>query len=362
MELYFYNKDYQPIGIVDSYISNLWTEKFRGAGEWEFKTKMSSDLWSIIEETRWVGMPDSTNLMDIRTKRIRSHIDAGDILTLTGRSLEQILFQRSLITSTDFTGTLSDAVNRLILENFVSSPDASRRVPNMVVPSKWSSKIAYSYPVDTVRRKLPVIDVLDDFCAAARVGYKISFDWSSKQFVFDLYDGVDYTKPTSPGYVEFSKSFDNLSNSELVQSDENRFTRGIVLGRLGTSNVVQVVDSGATGLDMREVWIEGSTVESKDSKDVDLPLAKYKAALNAHGKREYAKRYTTKNFSCEVDPYQGFIYKEDYQLGDLVMVKDKYGYSEVSRIVSVTNSAEVSKATIVPVFEPDEEHTITEQQ
>lgn len=362
MDLSFYDRNIQLIEVLDVYQSALWIEKFRGEGTLELKTELSKDLLDLVSAATWIGMPHSSNLMEINKSAGESHVEKGDILTIKGVTLESILSKRIVFAPVNFSGTVDAVVRSLINNNFVAPTEAARKVSELSMPAHFSSKKSLTNTVKTSRKRLPVQDILEDFIWSAQIGYSIRMNASRTGFVFDLYDGNDFTSTDSPGYVEFSREFDNLSNVSFAESDETRFTRGYLAGKIGQTDVTVTLDKGAAGLEMRETFIDGSQVESKNPSGTDMTSAAYKAALVAYGQKQYALNYTTREFSCEVDPYLGFEYGVDYALGDIVFVRDQFGYSEKSRVIEVAYSADTSKVTVVPTFAPDIDHTITAQQ
>lgn len=362
MDLLLFDKSLVPFGAIDTHISCLWTENFIGKGSLELKLPMGGEVYDLIKQARWISHPLSNNLMELYAKGIDTSEDSGDILTVKGYSLEGILGQRTIYSPLAFNTTLSTITNQLLDSNFISPTDATRKYPLLTRKAAYSSSKAATFVVKTSRKKLAVDTILEDFLLAAKVGYRVTLNADRTGFEFDLYDGSDYSSIDSPGYIEFSRDFDNLGESKYSENDETRFTKAWLDGRVGSTDVTTVINTGATGIDMRESYISASGVESKTATGADMTAAAFKAALTAYGQKQYALNYTKREYSCTVDFGLGYEYGTDYVLGDLVMVKDPYGYSEKSRVSAVAFSSDTSKVTVVPSFEPDEDHTITEQQ
>ena len=59
----------------------------------------------------------------------------------------------------------------------------------------------------------------------------------------------------------------------------------------------------------------------------------------------------TKNFEGSINPEQTFIYKKDYNLGDLVTVENEYGISEEPRIVEIVETNDNNGYFVEPKFE-----------
>lgn len=362
MELTFLDRNLTPIGLLDTYKSVLWTEKYRGEGELKLENAASPEFIKMVRASRWVSQPASDNLMELDQLSVKAHVDQGDLVTIHGRSLEWLTKTRVVYDPVSFNTSLETVVRGLLNNHFITPSDTNRKYPYLSMPSSFTSAKAKTFNVRTSRKKLPVQTILEDFLSAAKVGYRIHWVPGTQQFIFDLYDGRDYSNADSVAYVEFSRDFDNLSNSEYNESDSSRFTRGYIDGKLGNTDVSTRVDKGAVGIDLREAYIAGSQVESKTAAGADMTAAQYRVSLAAYAQKEYARLYTQREYSCEVDPYRGFIYGQDFTLGDTVMIRDQYGYSERSRVTEVAFSASTSTVSIVPSFSPDADTEITEQQ
>ena len=102
----------------------------------------------------------------------------------------------------------------------------------------------------------------------------------------------------------------------------------------------------AAGIDRFEVFVESNVSSTTEEGD----LVDYYEALIADGKEQLAERATTTSFEGEIDPTM-YRYKVDYNLGDIVTVRNEYGISANARIIEVAETWDSEGYSIDPVFE-----------
>ncbi len=95
--------------------------------------------------------------------------------------------------------------------------------------------------------------------------------------------------------------------------------------------------------------LPSNTLES--NTDVVLRDLVYSVYLLNRGNEKLAEYGGTISFEGTVQPNVTFIYKKDYNLGDLVTVENEYGISVVARIVEVTEVNDDNGYSIEPKFE-----------
>lgn len=99
-----------------------------------------------------------------------------------------------------------------------------------------------------------------------------------------------------------------------------------------------------SGLERREVFIDAGSASSEGD------LVDYYDALINEGKEKLSEMTAKITFEGEVDT-TNYRYKIDYDLGDIVTVKNKYGVTISARIVEIIETWDNEGYTIEPVFE-----------
>ena len=149
---------------------------------------------------------------------MKTSLEEGNVLIITGRDLTSILDRRIVWQQTQCNGDFQNQIKKLLNENVISPTDSARRIPNLIFQASTDPKIT-SLTVDTQFTGDNIFESIKKLCKHERVGFKITLN-SNKQMVFKLYMGVDRTfNQTENTAIEFSPRFDNLFNS-LIKSEE----------------------------------------------------------------------------------------------------------------------------------------------
>lgn len=97
--------------------------------------------------------------------------------------------------------------------------------------------------------------------------------------------------------------------------------------------------------------VSGKVVPPKDTDSVTIANVIYEDYLLNKGYEEIAKHGLSTSFEGQVEPNVTFIYKEDYDLGDIVLAQNEYGISAKARITEVIEVYDENGYSIEPKFE-----------
>ena len=217
MDVTVLNTNLDAVSIVDVYESFIWTDRYYEYGDFELFTSMTETILSYIRQDYYLQNRESEHVMIIEKIRIASDSENGNHITVTGRSLESILDRRIVWGQKTITGNLQNGIRTLLNENVISPADSTRRISNFIFeastdPAITSLKIDAQYTGDNL------YDVINKICSERSIGFKVTLN-NNKQFVFKLYAGTDrsYDQSANP-YVVFSPKFENIINSNYVES------------------------------------------------------------------------------------------------------------------------------------------------
>ena len=171
------------------------------------------------------------------------------------------------------------------------------------------------------------------------MGYKVTLN-SSNQFVFKLYMGEDrsYDQLTNP-YVVFSPNYENIINSNYIDSTENMKNITLVTGE---STSITVGES--SGLLRREIYTDARGIRPEEVSD-------YNEALKQRGLYTLQDNSRVKNFEGEVDAIRMFVYGKDFFIGDVVQISNEYGIEGSARVMEFIKSDDASGSKAYPTFQ-----------
>ena len=340
----------EPVDILDVYNSIIWTERYSAAGDFEVFTPMSIAAYSLLQPDHYLKLKSSNNLMIIEGRRIASDSEQGDQLVVTGRSLESILDRRIVWDQTIMTGDFQTNMLVMLLDNEIDAADTARNIPNFDYVASDNSYILGLEIEKQVHGEL-IYDVIKDACDAANLGFRIHLN-SSKQFIFEFYYGVDrsFDQLLNP-WVVFSSKYENIINSNYIYNKMPYKTVSLVLGA-GEGSArkgVSISRNSDTGLYRREMYTDASSL-AEEEDGVPIPEIDYLAQLTQKGAEELVKNDVLDVFEGEVETVGSFIFKKDFDLGDLVQIEDKYGNSGKARVTEIIRSSSPTGSIIYPTF------------
>lgn len=344
MDLYVLNKNLETIGITDAYESLIWTQRYYTYGDFELYLPASDDNIKLLETDNYMVRNDSETVMIIEKINITTDAENGNYLTVSGRSLESILNRRIIWEQTTFSGTAENLIYKLLNENIINPKDDRRKVDGLILgsPQGFEEKIDKQITGDNLGETISTI------CTTYGYGFKITLN-QAKKFVFSLYKGKNrsYGQKINP-FVVFSPEFDNLINSKYEKDRSDLATAALVAGEGEGANRKTAESGGGSGLSRYEIYVDARDI----STDAENPVTdeEYKSILQAKGQENIKQHGISQAFEGEVLTLKTYQYKKDWNLGDIVQVKNEFGISSTPQITEVIESDSKDGYSVIPTF------------
>lgn len=332
MELSIFDLDRDAIGVLDTYESLIWTDRYYECGDFEIYTPYTTSLMALLQPDYILQSLSSNRGMIIETRKIVSSIEKGPYITITGRSLESILSRRIAWNATTLSGNFQTELLRLFNENIISPVDTDRTINNFIFVSSTDEAIT-ELTIDADVQGMSIYDIVQIYCSSRDIGFRV--DLIDGSFAFSLYSGANRSDDqTIFPQITFSPEFDNLWNSNYLESISNYKTIALVYGAVLNKTIES---STVTGVQRREVFVDLSGISDSDQ-------------LEDSGIENLAAYASVQAFDGEADIDQVYKYDVDFFLGDIVNVANELGMSSKSRIIEVIFSHGVTGTQIRPTF------------
>lgn len=372
MNIEILNNSFMPILFVDVYESLIWTERYSSYGDFELYMAVDADLLSIIRPDYYAKLDDTDSVMIIENIEIETDTENGNHLKISGRSLESILERRIIWSKTTLDGKLPGQVKKLLDQNVISPELSERKISNFIVEDPTDEavsvkNISAQYTGDNL------YDTIQSICEVYGLGFKMTLN-SSNQFVFKLYSGTDRSygidllidseggviQDSNSDYiwgypisnlVEFSPHFDNLINSDYIESYKTLKNVNLVAGEGEGDERRTTVIGEASGLDRRELYTDARDIQSENEDGSNISDNEYIALLEQRGYEKLAECQMTRGFECNIDYANSFIYGRDFFKGDIVKITNEYGITAKARITEIVRSQDESGYEMYPTFE-----------
>lgn len=374
MEAIVLNTELEAVGIIDSYKSFIWTDRYNERGEFEICLLGEMGIPKFIQKEYYLITPDSDRTMIIEAIQINTDVDEGPTFLIRGRSLESILERRIVWTKTSFEATyttnkttgeitvtkpnLQNGIKRLLDEAIINPAISSRKIDNFVFEESTDEKVTeLTFEGQYLGEDLYTI--IKKLCQENNIGFKIILN-EDYQFVFSLYAGVDrsYDQETNP-YVIFSPRFDNVLNTNYLDSVESFKNVTLVGGEsekdengeeISRDTYVVELAGYQTGMTRREVFTDANGVNRNVGNEDELTEEQYQAHLRQAGIDTLIDNTTITAFEAEIDPSMMYVYGEDYFIGDVVQIENEYGHEGTAYIAEYIMSCDEGGISAYPTF------------
>lgn len=355
VDIFVMNEKLETIYIVDAYKSIIWTDRYREAGDFELYTEVSGEVLKYITKDRYLSIKDSERTMIVSSIEVESDRDLGNKIKITGKSLESILNRRIIWGLKVLNTDLQNGIKTLLNECVISPSDSARKIPNFIFEESSDERIT-KLKMDNQYTGDNLYDVIYQLCLENDLGFKVVLN-NTGQFVFSLYAGVDrsYNQTTNP-FVTFSPKYENLVNSNYLDSNADMKNITLIAGE-GEDNArtyTTYAISEETGLNRRELFTDARDLQSKyydNGTEHTIPHTQYIKNLQDRGKSNLLDYSAITAFEGEVEPRSSFIYRRDYELGDIVQIENEYDFRGTARISEVVASQDDQGYSLYPTFE-----------
>lgn len=366
-----------PVTAPQDFSSLIWTVRIVEEGEFEFHTLITKELmdtfqigWYLFCDQFYDEETDTAALMIIKSWEISSDSDEGKKFTVRGKDLKDILNRRivwgrvsfpvntscktimttllndNLINPQDWSRTYQDGSGGTITESVLG---ADRRIDNFIIIQNEETFPNTTGEVQYENETL--YDIFVGLCNNYKFGFSIMYNFSTGKFEFRFlnYNYKTYDQSVNPPVI-FSPQYQNLRNSNYIESAEKEKNVGLVTGEGDEYNAMYAVVGTATGLNRKEVGISGSDVSRTKEDGTEYGNRSYINMLIEKGTQELGKQKYVKTFEGTAEVTRNFNYHTDYDIGDVVEIVNEWGIHSGVLISEVVLSVGTDGWSIIPTF------------
>jgi hypothetical protein len=344
MEVYILDDALDRTEVVDRFESLIFTERYTAYGDFELVTHSTQANRSLFSIGTRMMINESNRVMTVETIENKRDSSGKEILTLKGRSVEQILEDR--VATDNMSGTTINpnwvltgtpaAIARNIFSTIcvAGTLNVADRIPFLdpTVRTLFYTRPEPSSVITVELEHTTVYDAIKDICEAYELGFRL-VHWIPNVgpkvpvLQFDIYTGNDRTTGQSTfNPVVFSHELDNLTDSTELISVENYKNVAYVFAKNGSTVVY------APGTDPTTAGFQRRVLMIKADDITDAAGAGLTSKLNQKGYEALAKARGVFAFDGETPQRGSYKYNVDYFLGDLVEFRNVDGVSSIMRV------------------------------
>lgn len=330
--------------VVEGYESAIWTERYGSSGDFVITFPPNSPAVKLVEPDSKLVMDDSKYVMIVETSELATDDSGSEIIKVTGRSYEKLLIDRVAMPA---FGSLT-ATPKWVITNMTPGDIARKIFKDICITGILSPYDIIEF-VEPTGTYLPhgsisestelisveldpasVYDTIYNLCNAYTLGFRLVRkdlrDLPAKLY-FEVYTGEDRTskQKINPAVI-FANSLDNLTNTNRLTSIADNKNIAYVFTKNGSGIVyANGVDPNIANSERRILLVDAPDIESTGSA-MDI-------AIQQRGLLELAQHRAVYAFDGEIPGNGGYIYGIDYNLGDLVELRDSSGFGSEMRVV-----------------------------
>lgn len=336
MEIRIYDAGMNFQGIIENQRSLLWNRQYNETGDFELHCPVTPYNIGLLQMGNLVWKKGSADAGIIESRHIEEDADTNEII-ISGRFLTAYMDRRLVRPTYNFSGRAEVAM-RTILTNAVAIPHV-----------QLGTLQGYTDGIEFQATYKKLLSIEQKIAKQVQFGFRFRPDFTNKTITFEVYKGLDRSMGQSDrARVIFSEDFRNLNKATFEENDQV-YSNVCYVGGKGEGEgriYVAVGDTASTGLERREIFVNGS-----DVSDENLTENEYLEKLRQRGRDKLAECAYYNAVECEAIPYGNFQYLVDYDLGDIVTVKkESWDVAQNLRLSAVTEIYENGTQTISPVF------------
>jgi hypothetical protein len=323
--------------VVDVFESLIWTERFQKEGDFQLQVNSTPSNKALFKSGTMMALTESKRIMVAETFEDTISQDGEKSLQVTGRSIEKVLYDRiargamtSLTTESkwNLNGTPGAIMRKIFHDICVTGTlSVADKIPfiyeGTILPASTISES--TTVVDIPLEPMTVGDALVQIGEQYDLGFRMLRNDDLSQIYFDVYAGSDRTTgQSSLPAVIFSPDLGNLQDTKALVSDAVYKNCAYVFSPVGFKVVwLDGVDPSSTGFEKRILVVTADDITDSATAD---------AAMTQRGLAELSKNRQISAFDGEITQYSDYKYGVDYQLGDLIELRNIDGSTNKMRV------------------------------
>lgn len=343
MYIYVLDNELNRIGLIDNFVSLIWTTRYYSYGDFELYVPINNELIEILQIGRYLQTTESDTVMIIEGVHMMTSAENGNYMTVSGRSVESLLTRRVLTYRTYLNGPLELCLINFVKNNFVDPLYGDARKIDCMATAEPKG---FTQTLDGQYFGNNVYELISQNCISNSLGFKMPF--VNGKFTFEIYEGKNRTRSQQENEpAVFSPQFENIVNTEYTYDTTERKNVAFVAGDgEGNARKTTLVNDGIEGLYRYEMYVDARDISSVDENEHPIPTTQYLNMLSQRGKEKLSETITHPEYVGEVNNFPEYC-----ELGDIVEVENEFGMVAKARVIEIIESYSVSGNTRIPTFD-----------
>ncbi len=333
---------------INGWDSASWTERYLEPGEFEITAKLSSGLKDFLPIGTLISHTKTLDMMIVENHQIKEDIDLNPDLTISGRSVETILEARVIGQSFPWNTIIDKFKNtndyriapmatwaqaaKLINDHItigttIISQDG---IPNVVAVHSGLPQILTEERI--INRGSLALASLHELLELDDHGIRVirrhnfpGFPENGSNTKFLIHDGIDRRDS-----VIFSVRNGDIDSADYLWSIKSYKNAVLVAGKY----IEIMIPGTGTGWNKRAMYLDASDLDDYlETPPTGETLNSLRAAMTTRGKVALKSQKRLALSRIDISRTPTYVYREDYDIGDVVSVDVSYGPTTTMRVI-----------------------------
>ena len=254
-DIYVLNESLNLVGIVDSYKSLIWANRYRDIGDCELYVPATTETLALLKKGYYLARTTDDMVCQIKYIQLDTDAEDGNYLIVKGFDVKRWCDQRVVWSTMNCDGNLETFIRTMVNNALGNAGLAARQItdPNgnrifyLGDPAGFTDVTTEQVSYKNIGEKIR------EYCLQYGWGYKVIL--GSSKFWFLLYEGTDRTAS-----VTFSSDYENLAASTYIEDETNMGNVALVAGEGEGSERSRNVSGYAESVDRYEVYVDAKDI------------------------------------------------------------------------------------------------------
>jgi hypothetical protein len=342
---------------VSDYDSIMWIERYKEAGEFTLKAKLSSGIVGLLPLGSILSHAKTYEACIVENVEISESAATDPIVTITGRSLLSYLEYRivGLALANPAIATVPYTQYELAASNVPNqiSTLINQHIPELNAYLTCTIEAAGSATTSRIIQRQSVYKAVLDLLGLEDLGIRVvrrnsdgAFNSTSlTKTLYHVHSGDDLSNS-----VIFSWDYGELESASYLFSIKNYKNTALVQGKY-IETIVYDTPISPEPYDKRVMLVNASDIdESLIYVPTGTELADIIAAMNARGAEALANQRILDISNVDISKTTSYSYRTDYDIGDIVSISGNYGIIEKRRVIEFVEIEDENGETGYPTL------------
>lgn len=215
MQIYVFNKDLEPVGIVENYTSAFWINRYFTNGNCEVCVPATAENLQLFKIGYYLIRYDSDLSCKIQKIEIDTNAQSGNVLIITGIDVKSFLDQRIVWGNYSYNGRTEAILQNLVRNSLIVLGDRGLKDShgNFIISNDTSQGFSQTRVQEISYKN--VGEQVREICKEMGWGYRVRFGTlvapPRPGFLFGVYNGANRSET-----VVFSPMYENLKESKFI--------------------------------------------------------------------------------------------------------------------------------------------------